>query len=295
MHVPRYRGTAPHCTRSELVEFAASELHSTVLLQPYGRRLLLYSSTLRTLMRTTCCGWLHDTTMAHMCVATTAVHVYSRSTRRLPVKKHTIYFPLALLDVDNRRHCEPWSNTQDAVDALKIAVRRIKLVFVGSDGKFDRFKRAALTMQQMQLRPKVVFTQLMLQSMALQEQAAKTGATPGVTVLELAKLEEALSENQLSELITPESVSEPPANSVQQAPTGDQDTAHVRTDRGCNSSGSNRTDGGSSCAGQRHALPHESGADIEEEPIAGCADVSNVARDVMLGVTRLLQRGSSFL
>jgi hypothetical protein len=252
------------------------------------------------------CGWRLPVAskLETMLVAKAYLHIMSLKiaeatggcvSRDANKKKHTIYFPLALLDVDNRRHCEPWSNTQDAVDALKIAVRRIKLVFVGSDGKFDRFKRAALTMQQMQLRPKVVFTLLMMQSMALQEQAAKTGATPGVTVLELAKLEEALSENQLSELITPESVSEPPASTVQTAPTGDQDIAHVRTDRGCKKSGSNRTDGGSSCAGQRHALPHESETDIEEEPIAGCADVSNVARDVMLGVTRLLQRGSDKL
>jgi hypothetical protein len=252
------------------------------------------------------CGWRLPVAskLETMLVAKAYLHIMSLKiaeatggcvSRHATMKKHTIYFPLALLDVDNRRHCEPWSNTQDAVDALKIAVRRIKLVFVGSDGKFDRFKRAALTMQQMQLRPKVVFTLLMMQSMALQEQAAKTGATPGVTVLELAKLEEALSENQLSELITPESVSEPPASTVQTAPTGDQDIAHVRTDRGCKKSGSNRTDGGSSCAGQRRALPHESETDIEEEPIAGCADVSNVARDVMLGVTRLLQRGSDKL
>lgn len=51
---------------------------------------------------------------------------------------------------------------------------------------------------------------------------------------------------QLHVLITPESVSEPPASTVQTAPTGDQDIAHVRTDRGCKKSGSNRTDGGSS-------------------------------------------------
>ena len=245
------------------------------------------------------CGWRLpvDSGLEKMLVAQAYIHIMSfkiaeatgsHVSRHAVMKKHTMYFPLALLDKDNRRHCEPWSNTQDAVDALKIAVRRIQLVFVGSDGKFDRFKRAALTMQQMQLRPKVVFTLLMMQSMALQEQAAKTGATPDVTVLELAKLEEALSEDSLSACVTPESVSEPPANSVQGAATGDQDIAHVRTDRGR----SNRSDSGSSCAGHRHALPHEREAESEEEPIAGCADVGNVARDVMLGAARLLQRGS---
>jgi hypothetical protein len=222
--------------------------------------------------------------------------------RHATMQKHTVYFPLSLLDADNVRHCEPWRTSGDAVSALKIAVQRIPLVFVGSDGnKFDRFKRAALSMQQMRLRPKVVYTLLVLQSMTLQE---KTGDAHRVSVLELAELEEALSADNLSACVTPESISKPPGRAGQVVEKGEQDVAHVRSDRGCNPSGADHDcdggtsgrgcgDGGSSCSGQRHSLPHERAAELEEEPIAGVSDVGDAAQDVMHGVARLLQRGGT--
>eukprot|EP01047_Picozoa_sp_COSAG01_P087835 COSAG01_NODE_20390_length_956_cov_2.003501_2_plen_257_part_01 len=83
-----------------------------------------------------------------------------------------------------------------------------------------------------------------------------------------------------------------------------QDVAHVRSDRGYNPSGADHdcdgstsgrgcVDGGSSCSGQRHSLPHERAAELEEEPIAGVSDVGDAAQDVMHGVARLLQRGGT--
>ena len=79
------------------------------------------------------------------------------------VSKHTMYFPITLADArDRARDCEPWDDKYDAVDALRIAVEQVPLVFVGPDSKFDRLKQAALSMRQMQVRAEVVYTLITL-------------------------------------------------------------------------------------------------------------------------------------
>jgi hypothetical protein len=95
-----------------------------------------------------------------------------RSHARL--SKHTMYFPISLVDArDGARDCQPWDDTWDAVAALRIAVERVPLVFVGPDSKFDRLKRAALSMRQMQVRTEVVYTLIMLGHMRRVEKCVK--------------------------------------------------------------------------------------------------------------------------
>jgi len=239
--------------------------------------------------------------METMLLANTYTHIMSLKVAEIAkgkathatLSKHTVYFPQSLMDADRTRQVKPWQEEGDATDALRIAVQKIHLVFVGSDGKFDQKKRALLSMQQMALRPKVVFTLLAIQSMTLQEQG-----TARTHTLELAQLEQELSWDMLAALITPESVSVPPKDQNKAVVARDHDHAFVRSDRGCANRGCDRVndssvdDSRSSCAGQRHPLPHEKQAELEEEPIAGTTDISSTERDVMLGAARLLQRGS---
>ena len=90
------------------------------------------------------------------------------------MRKHTVYFPVALLDAQDRtRECAPWATTRDAIDALRIAVGRVQLVFVGPDGEFDTLKRASLSMTQMQVRPDVVYTLIMLGQLRRVEKSVK--------------------------------------------------------------------------------------------------------------------------
>jgi hypothetical protein len=95
-----------------------------------------------------------------------------RSHARL--SKHTMYFPISLVDAhDSARGCVPCVTTEDAVAALRIAVERVQLVFVGPDSKFDRLKRAALSMQQMRVCTEVVYTLIMLGHMRRTEKWVK--------------------------------------------------------------------------------------------------------------------------
>jgi hypothetical protein len=90
------------------------------------------------------------------------------------MRKHTVYFPVALLDAQDRtRECAPWATTRDAIDALRIAVGRVPLVFVGPDGEFDTLKRASLSMKQMQVRPEAVYTLIMLGQLRRVEKSVK--------------------------------------------------------------------------------------------------------------------------
>eukprot|EP01047_Picozoa_sp_COSAG01_P002785 COSAG01_NODE_76_length_28332_cov_298.876992_15_plen_2949_part_00 len=243
--------------------------------------------------------------METMLLAKAYVHIMSlkiaegkKGGSHAALTRHTVYFPLSLLDAqDKTRQVKPWQEEGDAADALRIAVQKLQVIFVGPDGKFEQKRRALLSMEQMQMRPKVVFTLLALQSMDAQEKSVTSGDAYDGTAhtIELALLEKELSRGVLEACITPESVSVPPNDKNQAVTVDDHDHASVRSDRGCADRNCDHTDdssaagNGNACVGQRHPLPHEKYD--EEEPIAGCADISNSERDVMLGAARLLQRG----
>jgi hypothetical protein len=180
------------------------------------------------------------------------------------LRKSTVYFPLSLVDSeDTSRVCAPWASVADAVDALRIAVQRIPLVFVGPDDAFERLKRSVFSMSQMRLRPKVVFTLIKLRHLF----------RGGVSVLELADLECALNDERLHSFVAKKTVWSQPSGPANDK-GDDVDHAHVRSDRGL----VNATDG-----------------EVEEEPVAGCTDASNAAKDALHGCARMLRRGAQAL
>jgi hypothetical protein len=195
-----------------------------------------------------------------------------RTSKHAVLSKHTMYFPLSLMDDENEKETvEPWKHPGDAKKALEVAVKGLHIVFVGPNGKFEDKKRALLSMEQVQLRPKVVFTLLALLSMHEQQKAEITGDAFDKTahVMELSLLEKELARGKLESLITKKTVHVPRGDHNKAAPSQDHDHAGVRSGGGCHK----QCDDGA-CAGN---VPF--------------TDANNTEASVMLGLTRFLQRG----
>jgi hypothetical protein len=184
---------------------------------------------------------------------------------------HTMYFPLSLLSDNRRRVCTPWRNLNDAKDALFLAVRKVPLIFVGPDDRFDRLKRAALEAAQMQVRPKVVYTLIQLRRLVarIAEQLAPdtVGDLPVWEPFEVEELESVLTSAVISGAIRREDVWRAPS-APDDAGTNCADVAGVRSD----------------CGG--------AGAVTEGDSVAGCLDTGEGPGDVISAVCRLLRRGA---
>eukprot|EP01047_Picozoa_sp_COSAG01_P039013 COSAG01_NODE_3198_length_6430_cov_10.203759_9_plen_731_part_01 len=82
------------------------------------------------------------------------------------MRKHTVYFPQALMDESNSAELQPFEHVEDAADALRVAVDGVRVVLVGPKGDWDLLARRALTVTDFTLRAEVIYNQLQLHALS---------------------------------------------------------------------------------------------------------------------------------
>jgi hypothetical protein len=114
------------------------------------------------------------------------------------MRKHTVYFPQALMNEDTTATLQPLHDAEDAADALDVAVRGVRVVLVGPKGEWGHLEQRALAVTDFTLRPEVIFTNMQIHALV---QRAGANATP--SDLQRAHLDDA-DLGTLQSILTPE-------------------------------------------------------------------------------------------